>query len=129
MTSCNCTADFTVFPTEIVQGDTVNWQITFKDSSDQPMDISGWDLYLILRDTLDAASVSFQRVVKTSIVDGVSGVGVISLASVDSAVIPVGPYYYEFKRVIPTLSPPDVWTFKSTTKPEFLVKDGVVLFP
>jgi hypothetical protein len=112
----------------MVQGDTVNWQITFKDANDQPMDISGWDLYLILRDTLDAASVGVQRIVKTSVVDGTSGVGTISIASTDSAAIPTGKYYYEFKRVLPGLTPPDVWTFKSSTKPDFHVKDGVILF-
>jgi hypothetical protein len=128
MSNCNCTADFTVFPTEMVQGDTVNWQITFKDATDQPMDITGWDLYLILRDTLDAASVTFQRVVKSTMVDGTSGVGVLSIASTDSAAIPTGKYYYEFKRVLPGLTPPDVWTFKSSTKPDFHVKDGVILF-
>ena len=112
----------------MVQGDTVTWQIAFKDSSDQPMDITGWDLYLILRDTLDSASVAFQRIVKTTVVDGVSGVGIISIASTDSAAIPAGKYYYEFKRVLPGLTPPDVWTFKSSTKPDFHVKDGVILF-
>lgn len=112
----------------MVQGDTVHWQITFKDPNDQPMDITGWDLYLILRDTLDAESVSFQRIVKSTVVDGTSGVGVLSIASIDSAAVPTGKYYYEFKRVLPGLSPPDVWTFKSSTKPDFLVKDGVILF-
>lgn len=112
----------------MVQGDTVIWQITFKDADNQPMDISGWDLYLTLRDTLDSASATFQRIVKSTVVDGTSGVGVISISSTDSAAIPAGKYYYEFKRVLPTLTPPDVWTFKSSTKPDFLVKDGVILF-
>ena len=128
MSNCNCTADFTVFPTEIVQGDTAIWQIAFKDGDGQAMDITGWDLYLILRDTLDVASVSFQRIVKHTILDGTSGTGTLSIASTDSAAIPTGKYYYEFKRVLPGLTPPDVWTFKSSTKPDFHIKDGVILF-
>ena len=132
--NCNgCTANFeTGLPTSMVYGDTMHWIVTFKDDSGAAIDTSGFDMYLILRDGIDAASSTFIRTVTTTVPSGTddaaAGRATITLAAEDSKDIPIGKYYYEFKRVLPGLTPPDVWTFKSSTKPDFHIKDGVILF-
>lgn len=133
--NCNgCTANFeTGLPTSMVYGDTMHWIVTFKDDSGAAIDTSGFDMYLILRDGLDAASSTFIRTVTTTVPSGtddaLAGRATITLAAEDSKDIPIGKYYYEFKRVITSVTPVDVFTFASSSNLAFEVKPGTTVLP
>lgn len=91
------------------------------------MDTTDWEMWLILRDGVDEeTSTNIFRFKHTILAsdDSVLGKATITINSEDSKTIPVGRYYYEFKRVLRDLSPPDVWTFSYSEKMEFDVKPG-----
>jgi len=128
--SCPCTVSIIQETTQIVRGDTATWVMCF-ELNQQPIEIAGWDIYLVIRNSKQMEESDIVRVVKHTIpasADSALGKAVISFAAVDTADVPPGRYYYEFKRVIPNLSPPDVWTFRSSDKPEFVVKDGYIIY-
>lgn len=129
MSSCPCTASFDEFPTTIVRGDTSRWCITFKDCDDQPINTAGWIIWLILRSSLDQTFADAFKVKLIVPDDAVSATGaaILTVHSTATATLAPGKYYYEFKRVLAGITPPDVWTFKYETKPEFVVIDSVVI--
>ena len=133
MTCNGCTANFeSPLPTSMVYGDTMHWVVTFKDDAGAAIDTTGWDMYLILRDGLDAASSTFIRTITTTVPasdEATAGQATISLGSDVSKDIPIGKYYYEFKRVITAVDPDDVFTFASSSNLAFEVKPGTSVLP
>lgn len=116
----------------MVYGDTMHWVITFKDDAGAAIDTTGWDMYLILRDGFDTASSTFIRTITTTVPagdDATAGKATISLGSDVSKDIPIGKYYYEFKRVITAVDPDDVFTFASSSTLAFEVKPGTSVLP
>ena len=132
MTCYPCTADFESLPTEMVFGDSMHWIVTFKDPDGVAIDTTGWVMYLILRDGIDLESSTFIRTITTTVPAGdeaTAGKATISLNAIDSKGIPIGDYYYEFKRVITSVDPTDVWTFASSSRLDFKVKPGTTVIP
>lgn len=131
MSGCPCVVEITESTTEFVRGDTAYWGMCFTRDG-EPVDVTGWDIYLLIRDTLDPEDALFSRKVRNTIAasdSATAGFATITIPSNESAQFPAGKYYYEFKRVLPTINPPDVWTFDCSTKPELTVKQGTPLFP
>ena len=114
----------------MVYGDTMHWIVTFKDDSGAAIDTTGFDMYLILRDGIDEASSNFIRTITTTVPASdaaTAGQATISLGSDVSRDIPIGKYYYEFKRVITSVSPVDVFTFACSKGLDFEVKPGTTI--
>ncbi len=160
MSSCPCTAEFSEDPKELNRGDSIRWTMKFQDSCCNPIDVSDWDLYLILRTTLPveesttstdcsdpcakarriqiggqspfqpnqvvSSQVFIFKTTQDSDTENVAGTGFLVIPSTETAKIPAGKYYYEFKRVIPG-SPPDVYTFAQSTSPTFTVHNSTIL--
>lgn len=118
MSFCKCSPS-TDFCTDIVVGDTVHWSFTFTDNCDDPLDITGWEIWVILKksvtDTDSAAVLKIKREIPAS-ADSAAGKTTVTLRSNESSTLVPGKYHYEFKRVIPATNPPDVWTFAMSTK-------------
>lgn len=133
MTCNGCTANFeTGLPTSMVYGDTMHWVITFKDDNHVAIDTTGWSMYLILRDGIDAATSTFIRTIVNVVPASdaaTAGQATITLNATDSKDIPIGKYYYEFKRVITAVEPDDVFTFASSSTLAFEVKPGTTVLP
>lgn len=126
---CNCTPTLIEFPSTFVRGDTVRFAVCFKDG-ETPLDIRGWELWLILRDRLLAAfeDVFKVRYVTADDVTAQTGTAVLTVHSEDTARLLPGKYFFELKRVLPNTQPPDIWTFAFDTKPTVVVHGGTVLF-
>jgi hypothetical protein len=129
MSACPCTATFAEFPTTVVRGDTARWCMTFTDCDGAPINTAGWIIWLILRSSVDQTFAdSFKvKLVVPNDASSAAGAAILTIHSTDTATLTPGKYYYEFKRVLAGLTPPDVWTFKYDTKPEFVVTDSVVI--
>lgn len=132
----------------LVRGDTVVWNLLFQDALCEPINTLGWEFYVILRthppawsapvvnsseylcvnldDIQEEASVYVYRMIMSDTVSSALGEAYVTILSNETAVIPAGWYYMEFKRVIAG-APPDVLTFYSSSKASFEVKDGTVL--
>ena len=94
------------------RGDTLTLTLTFTDKiTGDPVDITGWDVWLTLKNELsdlDAAAAMQVTLTVPAGPDAVNGIATFIATSEDTA-IPVATYKYDFQRVIPG-SPPDVVT-------------------
>lgn len=123
--SCS-SVDFTIEP--VLRGDTWRWVFTFyKDDNCTPIgNIAGQEIWVILkesRDDADNLATLTQKTLVTDDTDSAVGKAVVTISSLETAKVSPGKYYYEFKRVLPG-TPPDVWTFAYSNKPELVVLAG-----
>ena len=94
------------------RGDTLTLTLTFTDKvTGDPIDITGWDIWLTLKDDkadLDAAAAMQVKVSVPAGPNATNGVATF-VATSDNTDIPIGTYQYDFQRVVAG-SPPDVVT-------------------
>jgi len=104
--------------------------MTFTDCEEVPLNTAGWHIWLILRAEQEAdITQAFKvRLIVPDDATSALGVAVLTVHSPDTASLTAGKYYYEFKRVLPGVQPPDVWTFKYSARPEFLVVEATIVF-
>lgn len=97
------------------RGDTKVFNLSFKDTDGQPIDITGHELWFTMKKKLtdsDDQAILQKRVVFPSSSESEGGVGTLSLTSHETKEIDPEIYYYDIQKVIPE-NPPVVATVMS----------------
>lgn len=97
------------------RGDTKVFNLSFKDSSGAPIDITGHELWFTMKLSVtdqDANAVIQKKIVFSSSTESQSGIGSLTLDSTETGAIDPGVYYFDIQKVIPE-TPPVVATLMS----------------
>lgn len=97
------------------RGDTKVFNLSFKDSTGQPINITGHELWFTMKKKetdIDAKAVIQKRVVFPAGTEAENGTGTLSLTSDETKLIDPATYSYDIQKVIPD-NPPIVATVMS----------------
>jgi hypothetical protein len=99
----------------IYRGDTKAFNLSFKDSTGLPIDISNHELWLTMKTAvsdLDSDAVFQKRIVFPENSTSQQGIGMLTLSSDETGSINPGTYFFDIQKVIPD-TPPVVATLMS----------------
>ena len=111
------------------RGDTKAFDLSFKDSSGLPIDISNHELWFTLKASvtdLDADAAFQKKIVFADSAESQQGIGTLTLTSEETGSIEPGTYYFDIQKVIPD-TPPVVSTLMSgkiSVLPDITRTDG-----
>ncbi len=97
------------------QGDTKVFNLSFKDSDGQPIDITGHEIWLTMKRQItdaDTAAPLQKRVICPADSESENGQYALTLTSNDTRLLDPGSYFFDFQKVIPE-NPPVVATLMS----------------
>ena len=97
------------------RGDTKIFNLSFKDSAGDPIDITGHELWFTMKKNvtdLDSNAVLQKQLIFPVGAESENGTGTLTLSSEETGKIDPGKYYYDIQKVIPE-TPPVVATVMS----------------
>ena len=97
------------------RGDTKVFNLSFKNSSGQPIDISNHELWFTMKGQVtdsDADAIFQKKIIFSAGAESQGGIGVLTLDSTDTGGIDPGTYFFDIQKVIPE-TPPVVATLMS----------------
>lgn len=103
------------------RGDTKTFAITVVDINDLPIDITGWEFWFTMKaeEYYSDVEAVIQKHVIIPLLDpeGLLGNAIVTLASTETEIIPIGTYLYDFQKVEQQAvgDPPIVTTIMSGT--------------
>lgn len=99
-------------------GNTVSYDMTFKDQNGTAIDISLDLMFMTLKHSPDDDDVNaaLQKQIQfPSDANSIAGLGTFTLDSTDTEGLSEGSYYFDFQRVVDGSSPLEVYTHASGT--------------
>jgi len=83
----------------IIQGDSKNYTLTFRDTTGTALDISGWTIFFTVKRCYTDADVDalIRKDVEIPAGGGTSGITTIELTHEDTELLPYGNYYYSIQ--------------------------------
>lgn len=99
-------------------GNTVAYDMTFKDQNDVAVDISNDIMFMTLKhnpDDDDTDAVLQKQIAFPANANSIAGLGTFTLDSTDTSGLQEGCYYFDFQRVVDGSSPLEVYTHASGT--------------
>ena len=97
------------------RGDTKAFNLCFKDSVGVPIDITGHELWLTMKEKVtdsDANAVLQKQIIFPAGAESENGMGTLTLDSTETGGINPGIYFFDIQKVIPE-NPPVVATLMS----------------
>ena len=99
-------------------GNTVAYDMTFKDQNDVAVDISNDLMFMTLKhdtDDDDTDAVLQKQIAFPANANSIAGLGTFTLDSTDTSGMQAESYYFDFQRVVDGSSPLEVYTHASGT--------------